>query len=103
MSGLILALLGRPPRVGDAVEYDRVRLEVTSTSGHGVRQARAMLLPPPVPVMTRGLARWSAMAAGLLAPPPSLAAPDSAGADLGTRSGHVRSHPCGRRTICIGT
>ena len=45
VSGLVLALLGRPPRVGDAVEYDRIRLEVTSTSGHGVQQARATLLP----------------------------------------------------------
>ena len=45
VSGLILALLGRPPRVGDVVEYDRVRLEVTATSGHGVQQARAILLP----------------------------------------------------------
>ena len=47
VSGLILALLGRPPVVGDAVQYDRVRLEVTATSGRGVRQARAILLPPP--------------------------------------------------------
>ena len=45
VSGLVLAMLGRPPRVGDAVEYDRIRLEVTSTSGHGVQQARATLLP----------------------------------------------------------
>jgi CBS domain containing-hemolysin-like protein len=45
VSGLVLTLLGRPPRVGDAVEYDRIRLEVTSTSGHGVQQARAILLP----------------------------------------------------------
>jgi CBS domain containing-hemolysin-like protein len=47
VSGLILTLLGRPPVVGDAVVYDRVRLEVTATSGRGVRQARAILLPPP--------------------------------------------------------
>jgi CBS domain containing-hemolysin-like protein len=47
VSGLILALLGRPPVVGDVVEYDRVRLEVTATSGRGVRQARAILLSPP--------------------------------------------------------
>jgi len=45
VSGLVLAILGRPPRVGDAVEYDRIRLEVTSTSGHGVQRARAILLP----------------------------------------------------------
>ena len=47
VSGLILALLGRPPVGGDVVQYDRVRLEVTATSGRGVRQARAILLPPP--------------------------------------------------------
>ncbi len=46
VSGLILALLGRPPLAGDVVRYDRVRLEVTATSGRGVRQARAILLPP---------------------------------------------------------
>jgi CBS domain containing-hemolysin-like protein len=45
VSGLVLTLLGRPPHVGDAVEYDRIRLEVTSTTGHGVQQARATLLP----------------------------------------------------------
>ena len=49
VSGLVLALLGRPPVVGDVVEYDRVRLEVTTTSGRGVRQARAILLPPEEP------------------------------------------------------
>jgi len=49
VSGLILALLGRPPVVGDTVEYDRVRLEVTATTGHGVRQAHARLLPPREP------------------------------------------------------
>ena len=47
VSGLILALLDRPPVVGDAVEYNRVRLQVVSTSGRGVKQARATLLPPP--------------------------------------------------------
>jgi CBS domain containing-hemolysin-like protein len=47
VSGLILTLLGRPPVTGDVVQYDRVRLEVTATSGRGVRQARAILLPPP--------------------------------------------------------
>jgi CBS domain containing-hemolysin-like protein len=45
VSGLILALLGRPPVAGDVVDYGRVRLEVTATSGRGVKQARATLLP----------------------------------------------------------
>jgi CBS domain containing-hemolysin-like protein len=45
VSGLILALLGHPPAVGESVEYHRVLFEVTAISGHGVRQARAALLP----------------------------------------------------------
>ena len=49
VSGLILAVLGRLPRVGDIVEYERVRLEVTAMSGHGVKQAAATLLSPPRP------------------------------------------------------
>jgi len=43
VSGLVLALLGRPPRVGDVVEYGRVRLEVTATRGRGVKEARVSL------------------------------------------------------------
>jgi len=45
VSGLVLALLGRPPAVGDAIEYERVRLDVTATSGRGVKEVRASLLP----------------------------------------------------------
>ncbi len=44
VSGLVLALLGRPPLVGDLVEYGRLRLEVTSLSGLGVREVRAWLV-----------------------------------------------------------
>jgi CBS domain containing-hemolysin-like protein len=47
VSGLVLALLGRPPVVGDAVEYGRLHVTVTAISGHGVRAARVRLLPPP--------------------------------------------------------
>lgn len=44
VSGLILAQLDRLPAVGDVVEYDRIRLEVTGTSGRGVKEARASLV-----------------------------------------------------------
>ena len=49
VSGLILALLGRPPVVGDSITYGRLRLDVTATTGRGVRQARATLLPEQEP------------------------------------------------------
>lgn len=39
VSGLILALLGRPPVLGDAVRYDRLQFEVTAVKGHGVEEA----------------------------------------------------------------
>ena len=44
VSGLVLARLGRPPAVGDTVEYDRLRIEVTGVSGRGVKEVRAMLI-----------------------------------------------------------
>ena len=47
VSGLVLARLGRPPVEGDRVDYGRLRLEVTATSGRGVREVRASLLPEP--------------------------------------------------------
>ena len=47
VSGLVLARLGRPPVVGDVVDYGRIRLEVTAISGHGVKTVRAALLPRP--------------------------------------------------------
>jgi CBS domain containing-hemolysin-like protein len=45
VSGLVLARLGRPPVKGDRVDYGRLRLEVTATSGRGVREVRASLRP----------------------------------------------------------
>jgi len=47
VSGLVLDLLGRPPVVGDVVEYDDVRFEVAAVAGHGVGQAIASLLKHP--------------------------------------------------------
>jgi CBS domain containing-hemolysin-like protein len=44
VSGLVLAQLGRPPEIGDVVEYGRLRLEVVSLSGLGVREVRAWLV-----------------------------------------------------------
>jgi CBS domain containing-hemolysin-like protein len=45
VSGLVLTLLGRPPRVGDAVEFGRLRFDVTAVKGRGVDQAAVSLLP----------------------------------------------------------
>ena len=45
VSGLVMAVLGRPPVVGDAVAYGRVRVEVTALSGLGVKEARVSVLP----------------------------------------------------------
>lgn len=38
VSGLVLAELDRPPEVGDTVEFDDVRFEVTEVEGHGVAE-----------------------------------------------------------------
>jgi CBS domain containing-hemolysin-like protein len=55
VSGLVLDLLGRPPAVGDVVEYDDVRFEVTAVQGHGVAEAAATLLRhPATPPMPEG-------------------------------------------------
>jgi CBS domain containing-hemolysin-like protein len=44
ISGLVLARLGRPPQVGDVVEYGRLHLTVTATAGRGVGEVRATLV-----------------------------------------------------------
>ena len=45
VSGLILTLLGRPPKPGDSVTYERLRLDVTAVKGHGVEEAAVTCLP----------------------------------------------------------
>jgi CBS domain containing-hemolysin-like protein len=47
VSGIVLTLLGRPPRVGDSVRYDRLQLDVTAVKGHGVDEVAVTLQPPP--------------------------------------------------------
>ena len=44
VSGLVLARLGRPPIVGDVIDYGRLRLEVTGLNGLGVGEVRARLV-----------------------------------------------------------
>jgi CBS domain containing-hemolysin-like protein len=46
VSGLVLMLLEREPRVGDSVIYDGVRFEVTAIEGHGVGESVVSLIPP---------------------------------------------------------
>jgi CBS domain containing-hemolysin-like protein len=47
VSGLVLALLGRRPAVGDRVEYDDVHFEVATLRGNGVGSCVAWLPEPP--------------------------------------------------------
>ena len=43
VSGLVLTLLGRPPKIGVVVRYDRLQVEVTAVKGHGVEEAAVTL------------------------------------------------------------
>jgi CBS domain containing-hemolysin-like protein len=43
VSGMVLALLGRPPHVGDVVFYNRLCVEVTAVKGRGVEEAAVSL------------------------------------------------------------
>ncbi len=44
VSGLVMALVDRPPVVGDVVEYARFRFTVTATTGHGAREVQVEFL-----------------------------------------------------------
>lgn len=46
VSGLVLTLLGRPPRVGDTVTYAGLVFEVTATAGLGVGQCAVSRVEP---------------------------------------------------------
>jgi CBS domain containing-hemolysin-like protein len=45
VSGLVLALLERPPELGDSVEYRGVRFIVEAVTGHGVRSCIIEISP----------------------------------------------------------
>jgi CBS domain containing-hemolysin-like protein len=47
VSGLVMAELGRLPEVGEVIEYDHVRFEVTKVERHGVAEARVSHVAPP--------------------------------------------------------
>jgi CBS domain containing-hemolysin-like protein len=46
ISGLVLALLGRPAAIADVVTWGRVRIEVTAVAGRGVSEATLTIVPP---------------------------------------------------------
>ena len=47
VSGLVLALLERPPRVGDVVTFEGISLRVARVDGRGVAEAIVIASPPP--------------------------------------------------------
>jgi CBS domain containing-hemolysin-like protein len=49
VSGLVLMLLGRPPDIGDVVQFGRLRVEVTAVRGRGVEAAIVSIDPADGP------------------------------------------------------
>jgi CBS domain containing-hemolysin-like protein len=49
VSGLVLGLLGRPPKIGDRVEWREFGFEVLDVEGHGVARVRVSHQPPNEP------------------------------------------------------
>ena len=47
ISGLVLALLGRPAAAGDVVNWNNVRIEVTAVTGRGVADTALTFRTPP--------------------------------------------------------
>jgi CBS domain containing-hemolysin-like protein len=47
ISGLVIALLGRPPSIGDRIEHEDVVLEVSAVRGRGVQEATVVYAPEP--------------------------------------------------------
>ncbi len=43
VSGLVMAMLDRPPEAGDEVEFERFQFTVMSVSGHGARKVKVRL------------------------------------------------------------
>jgi len=47
VSGLVLALLERPPRLGDVVTFEGISLRVARVDGRGVAEAIVIAAPAP--------------------------------------------------------
>jgi CBS domain containing-hemolysin-like protein len=51
VSGLVLALMGRPAVVGDVVTWGKVRIEVTAVAGRGVSEATLTIVEAKPPAL----------------------------------------------------
>lgn len=54
VSGLVLAELRRPPRIGDRVSFGGLSLEVLAVEGHGVARCRVTVAGPAAPAPSGG-------------------------------------------------